>query len=88
MGRTAVTVAGAVMGHCDLLPAFDSVKAPCRECGITITNQKNVGEERHLWPGPRTDYLCMSCHLKKMDRLVERTRRELGFQEAPKDQKP
>lgn len=60
------------------------VKANCRSCGVLITNQNNVGEERKLYPGQGYDYLCMSCHLSKADRLVERTRRALGLEiEAP-----
>ena len=55
----------------------------CRECGIAITNRNSVGEERTKFPSRNTDYLCMSCHLKKSDRLVERTRRELGLQKRP-----
>jgi hypothetical protein len=56
------------------------MKANCRQCGVLITNQKNVGEDRNTWPGPKTDYLCMDCHMGKIDSLIERTRRELGLQ--------
>jgi hypothetical protein len=53
----------------------------CRTCGVKITNlAKQVGEVRHVYPGPRTDLLCMSCHHARTDKLIERTRRELGLQ--------
>ena len=55
----------------------------CRECGISITNRNSIGEERTKFPSRSTDYLCMSCHLKKGERLVERTRRELGLEASP-----
>lgn len=56
------------------------MKAPCRQCGVVITNQKNVGEYRNLWPGPRTDYLCMTCHMDKINVLIDRTRGERGLE--------
>lgn len=57
------------------------MKERCRECDVLITNQKNVGEYRNVWPGPRTDYLCMSCHYKKAERLIARTRKALELDE-------
>jgi hypothetical protein len=63
------------------------LKANCRECNILITNQKNVGDERHVWPGPRTDYLCLTCHMQKAERLIERTRGELRLQGERTDQR-
>lgn len=53
----------------------------CRRCEVKITNlAKQVGEVRTLYPSNKREILCMECHLKKVDRLVERTRRELGLQ--------
>jgi nitrate/TMAO reductase-like tetraheme cytochrome c subunit len=57
----------------------------CRQCGMKITNlAKQVGEVRSVYPGPHRDILCMDCHLGRAERLVERTRRELGLQDRPK----
>ncbi len=64
------------------------MKANCRECNVLITNKKNVGEERNRWPGPRTDFLCMSCHLRRQEKLISRTRRELGLEEPWPGQRP
>lgn len=55
----------------------------CRECGVKITNlAKQVGEVRTVFPSRRREILCLDCHLGKIDRLVERTRRGLGLQET------
>lgn len=62
------------------------MKANCRQCGILITNMKNVGEERNVWPGRRKDYLCSACHLQRVERLIERTRRALGL--PPRQENP
>lgn len=57
-------------------------KRECRECGAEIKNlSRDVGEVRSVYPGPRRDILCMSCHLQRARRLIERTRRELGLEE-------
>lgn len=54
------------------------VKAPCRECGKMLTNLlRDVGEERAVYPGPVRDYLCRDCHMKKAERLIEATRKQL-----------
>jgi hypothetical protein len=60
----------------------------CRQCGVKITNlAKQVGEVRTRY-GPTghgtRELLCMTCHLGKAERLVERTRRELGLQDRQK----
>lgn len=45
-----------------------SAKRECRRCGVKITNlSKQVGEVRHVYPGPVTDLLCMSCHLTRSE---------------------
>ena len=46
----------------------------CRRCGVKITNlDKQVGEVRHVYPGPRTDLLCMSCHMTRDQWLGSKT---------------
>ena len=55
----------------------------CRTCGVKITNlAKQVGEVRHVFPGPRTDILCMDCHHDRTKGLKERLYGE-RFQERP-----
>jgi hypothetical protein len=56
------------------------MKAPCRQCGKMLTNLlRDVGEERAVYPGPVRDYLCIACHMQKAERLIARTRKEMGL---------
>jgi hypothetical protein len=43
-----------------------------------------VGEHRTLYPSNRTEFLCVECQGKKVNRLVKETRRELGLQDRSK----
>jgi hypothetical protein len=44
---------------------------------------RDVGEERAIYPGPVRDYLCRPCHMQKAERLIARTRREMGLAPRP-----
>jgi len=47
----------------------------CWNCKTPITNlAKQVGEVRHVYPGPRTSLLCMECHLGRPKTFETRKR--------------
>jgi hypothetical protein len=62
---------------------FPGVRRQCRECGREPLLIRDVGEHRTLYPSNRTEFLCVECQGKKVNRLVKETR-ELGLQDRPK----
>ena len=60
---------------------FEGVRRQCRECGKEPLRIVDVGEHRTLYPSHRTEFLCTDCQGKKVERLKEETRRELGLQD-------
>jgi hypothetical protein len=50
----------------------------CWECG-GLFFKKDIVDERTMYPGRKTQYLCRSCKEKKVALMIERQRAELGL---------
>ena len=59
---------------------FPGVRRICRECGREPLRVKDVGEHRTLYPGRRTEFLCVECQQEATDRAIEENRRALGLE--------
>lgn len=65
---------------------IEGAERVCVKCGTEITNIKEqVGEVRSTYHGRRMtrEIICMSCHLERSERLVKRTRQDLGLKWRP-----
>jgi hypothetical protein len=58
---------------------FEGVMRQCRQCGREPLRIKDVGEHRTLYPGRRTEFLCVECQRANTDERVEENRRALGL---------
>lgn len=62
---------------------LSGAKRECSKCGVKITNlAKQIAEVRHVYPGPRTQIICMECKRKAVERMIEDERAYLETRRA------